>query len=159
MRKICEQFLVVTGCCLAICWTSPIAAKDLEYEFQATLNSGPLAGTQFSGSFSYDSSKSAGVGTEYIGLSTLDFSLFGIPFTKTDLRQGGQVILQDGTLSYFTAAFFPPPPVNSPVNDIAFGFGGPGIIGYVVTGGIFGDGVYVTAPVPEPSALAMLLAG
>jgi hypothetical protein len=65
------------------------------------------------------------------------------------------VILEDGLLSFFTAAFFPPPPLSSPVSDIAFGFGGPGIIGYITPPEEFGAGTYTLSPasIPEPASV------
>ena len=70
------------------------------------------------------------------------------------------MITPNGAPSYFTAAFFPPPPDNSPVQDIAFGFGGPGIIGYDQEG-VSGGGAYVlrSAAVPEPTSLGLLAVG
>jgi hypothetical protein len=111
--------------------------------FTADLTTGTLAQTEFYGSFSYDIAGTTGIGTEYISLTALAFTLDGVDFTKTDLNQGGQVITQDGYPSYFTGAFTPPP--KSPITDIAFGFGGPGIIGYS-TPGVFGAGTYQLVP-------------
>ncbi len=129
-------------------------ATTIPFTFDASLQTGTLSGTQFSGTASYDNQGETGVGTEFFTLTSLNFSLLGFPFTRADISQGGQAILQDGTLSYFTAAFFPTSP-SSPVTDIAFGFGGPGIIGYVTSGENFGSGVYTITPVPEPSTLLL----
>ncbi len=141
--------------CLAIlaAHASPIA-----FTFSASLDTGTLAGTQFTGAASYDSQGSTGIGTEYFTLTSLNFNLLGESFTRADINQGGQAILQNGTLSYFTAAFFPTG--SGPVNDIAFGFGGPGIIGYSVPPGFNpGLGSYTIettpSPVPEPSTLVL----
>jgi hypothetical protein len=73
----------------------------------------------------------------------------------SQVSQGGQAITQDGVLSYFTAAYFPS---FGPVNDIAFGFGAPGIIGYSVGPGFnFGSGTYVIqSSVPEPPTVVLL---
>ncbi|WP_224095569.1 PEP-CTERM sorting domain-containing protein [Nostoc sp. MS1] len=124
----------------------PTQAAIVTYGFDTLLTSGSLQGTKFPGTFSYDNSQQTGIGQEYISLTSLNFTVLGTPFTKADLSQGGQVILNNGTVDYFTAAFF------SPFN-IAFGFGGPGIVGYVAPGGTggFGSGVYTirAATVPE----------
>jgi len=153
---------VVAGTALAW-WTlgiAPSIAAVIPFAFDATLQTGPLAGTVFSGNAGYDNAGETGHGQEFLPLSTLFFTLDGVAFTRADISQGGQAILQNGTLSYFTAAFFPPPPDGSPVSDIAFGFGGPGIIGYVVTPNQFGSGIYTfTAAVPEPSPMAPLMLG
>ena len=131
--------------------TSPAKATIVEFDFDASLQTGVLAGTSFPGTGSYNTASVTGVGQEFVSLASLEFSLLGILFTASDIKQGGQAILQDGVLSYFTAAFFPPPPSGSPVSDIAFGFGGPGVIGYITPPQDFGGGVYTLIPVPAPS--------
>jgi hypothetical protein len=114
----------------------------IDLTFHAILDSGTMAGTTFDGTVSYDLTSTTGVGTEYITLTTLAFEIDRVAFTKANLNQGGQMITQDGYPTYFTGAFTPPP--GSPVNDIAFGFGGPGVIGYSTPGfiGVFGAGTY-----------------
>jgi hypothetical protein len=136
-------------------------ATIVQFGFDSALQTGPLAGTQFPGTGSYDTSGVTGIGQEFVTLTSLNFTL-GVPFTKSDIFQGGQAILQDGVLSYFTAAFFPPPPNGAPVDDIAFGFGGPGVIGYLVRP-TFGSGIYTltnviaTEPLSAPIFAAALL--
>lgn len=144
----------------SLCFATPLAAhaSPVDFTFQASLDTGALAGTHFTGTASYDSTGSSGVGTEYLTLTSLNFSLLGELFTRADISQGGQAILEDGTLSYFTAAFFPSGP--GPVNDLAFGFGGPGIIGYSVPPGFNpGAGSYTVQitsnPIPEPPTLVL----
>jgi hypothetical protein len=128
-------------------------------ELDGTLTTGTLAGTPLSGLFSYNAAAATGVGTEFLGLLAFDVNLLGVHFTRADIDQGGQVILQNGELQNVTAAFFPPPPSGTPVNDIAFGFGGPGIIGYVEHA-TFGSGTFTLTPVtptPEPASALLLL--
>ena len=134
-------------------------AATVDFQFNAALQTGALAGTDFSGTASYDNQGETGSGTEYFSLTSLNFTLFGVSFTKADIDQGGQVILQDGALFDFTAAFFPPPPANAPVSDIAFGFGGPGIIGYFTVPDSAGSGTYTLTAVPEPAAFGVCLLG
>lgn len=137
------------------------AASIVTYGFAATLDTGALQGTSFSGSFAFNNAGATGVGQDFLTLTALDFNLLGTRFTLADIGQGGQAFLQDGRLVYFDAAFFPSSP-TSPVSDIAFGFGGPGVIGYVARNaeGI-GLGAYVitASPVPEPSSLALIALG
>lgn len=137
------------------------AASPVTYGFAATLDTGALQGTSFTGSFAFDPAGATGVGQDFFTLTSLDFNLLGTRFTRADINQGGQAILQDGRLLYFTAAIFPKSP-TSPVSDIAFGFGGPGVIGYIARSapGI-GLGTYVitASPVPEPNSLALLALG
>jgi hypothetical protein len=136
---------------------SVAGASTVQFSFDAMLQTGPLVGTEFPGTGTYDTTGVTGIGQEFVSLASLDFTL-GVPFTRSDIRQGGQAILQNGVLSYFTAAFFPPPPSGSPVSDIAFGFGGPGIIGYITPPSNFGSGTYTitSLSVPEPGAALIL---
>jgi len=135
----------------------PAQAMPVGFDFAASLQTGALAETTFRGTGSYDTTGTTGVGEEFVTLTWLQFSLLGVPFTRADIDQGGQAILEDGVLSYFTAAFFPPPPDNSPVSDIAFGFGGPGIIGYFTSPDVAGSGTYTVSSlgIPEPPAVAV----
>lgn len=134
-------------------------ADMIHFQFDATLNTGPLAGTVFPGTGSYDNEGETGIGQEFFSLTSLDFTLLGASFTRADIDQGGQAILNDGVMFTFTAAFFPPPPTTS-VSDIAFGFGGPGIIGYTVLGSSdIGSGSFTLTSVPEPAALNIALLG
>lgn len=160
-RVLCAMTVTtVLGLCLA---NQPAFGTIIGYTFDATLETGPLGGTAFSGSLSYDDASATGVGKEFLELTSLDFTMLGVSFTRADVKQGGQAILEDGVLSYFTAAFFPPPPDNSPVSDIAFGFGGPGVIGYTTPPGFtnFGSGQYTLHPsaIPGPSTLACVALG
>jgi hypothetical protein len=150
-RQVAVAVLIIVLSAFVSC----AGATPIPFTFDASLQTGPLSGTQFSGTASYDNQGETGIGPEFLPLTSLNFSLLGFPFTLADISQGGQAILQDGTLSYFTAAFFPASP-PSPVNDIAFGFGGPGIIGYSTPPGFnFGEGVYTVTPIPEPPTLLL----
>lgn len=135
-------------------------AAAFHKSFNAVLDSGDYAGTSFTGTFSYDDTGATGVGTDYLGLKSLRFSLFGTTFTQADIDQGGQVILQDGAFFDFTAAIFPPTPWPSPVSDIAFGFGGQGVIGYIGPSNQIGLGHYVVedAAVSEAPSLPLFAA-
>jgi hypothetical protein len=108
----------------------------------ASLTTGSLAGTNFPVSFSYDSSQVSPVGDSYVQLNSFDFTPLGVPFSRQDIFQGGQAIFQDGTLNNVTASFQVILPPNSPVQNITFGFGGPGVIGYIDLGGQFGMGSF-----------------
>lgn len=135
---------MLIACCSA--FPSGARAATIEFQFDSSLQTGALAGTQFTGLASYDNSGITGIGTEYLTLTSFNFTLLGTTFTQADISQGGQAILQNGTLSYFTAALFPADP-PAPVNDIAFGFGGPGVIGYSTPPGL----TLARAPTPFKS--------
>jgi hypothetical protein len=110
---------------------------------QASLDTGTLAGTRFSVSFSYDGSQVQPVGESYVPLNSFDFTLLGVQFTRQDIFQGGQVIFLDGVITDVTASFQVILPPNSPVQNITFGFGGPGVIGYIDRNGQFGSGSFL----------------
>lgn len=151
-------------CFLAICGAFLLSlatnaqADSITSFLDASLTSGSLSGVNFAVSFSYDNSSLTSTGQEFLSLLSFDFTLLGTQFTRADIKQGGQAIFQDGTLEYVTAAFFPPPPANAPVSDIAFGFGGPGVIGYI--DGQFGEGSYsLVSTTSEPPTLVSLVLG
>jgi len=128
----------------------------------ASLTTGSLAGVNFTFSFSYDDAALAGSGQEFLSLTSFDFTLLGTPFTLADVTQGGQAIFQSGVLQNVTAAFLTIPPRTAPVFDIAFGFGGPGVIGYIDLAHNFGSGTYSSSlpvNVSEPPTLYNLALG
>jgi hypothetical protein len=109
----------------------------------ASLDDGSLAGTTFSVVFSYDADQVSDTGDSYVQLNSFDFQLLGVSFTRDDIFQGGQVIFRDGVLDDVTASFQVRLPPDSPVSNITFGFGGPGVIGYVDLDGQYGNGSFV----------------
>lgn len=138
-------------------WLS--AASSLEAgpivpgQFLATLTTGSLAGLTFPVTFSYDAGQVNPAGDSFITLSSINFTLLGVAFAKGNILQGGQVILHNGVLENVTASFQGPPlPPNPPVENITFGFGGPGVIGYQDLNGQFGNGSFTF--VPESSMIA-----
>jgi hypothetical protein len=107
--------------------------------------------------FSYDSNKVNPVGQSFVPLESFDFVLLGVPFTLNDHFQGGQAIFEDSVIENVTASFQVFLPPNSPVNNITFGFGGPGVIGYIDLNNQFGSGTFTFASaVPEPGLLPLL---
>ena len=108
----------------------------------ASLRSGSLAGTSFAVSFTYDASQPPAQGQVFLQLITFSFTLRGIPFTRNEIFQGGQVVLRDGKFENVTASFQVRLPPNSPVNNISFGFGGDGVIGYIGPAGNYGTGTF-----------------
>jgi hypothetical protein len=56
-----------------------------------------------------------------------------------------------------TASFQVILPPNSPVKNITFGFGGPGVIGYIDLDNQFGSGTFTfVSTVPEPGLLPLV---
>src|SRR5262249_48217989 len=108
----------------------------------ASLDAGSLAGTKLLVSFSYDPLQVQPVGDSYVQLNSFDFTLLGVPFTKHDIFQGGQVIFQDGVITNVTASFQVFLPPKPPVQNITFGFGEARGIGYIDLNGQFGSGFF-----------------
>jgi hypothetical protein len=110
-----------------------------------SLDDGSLAGTQFTVSYSYDADQVAPVGESWIPLNSFDFRLGDAYFTRDWIFQGGQVIFRDGVIENVTASFQQFMPPNSPVKNITFGFGGPGVIGYIDNSDQDGNGSFTFA--------------
>ena len=127
---------------------APAARSEIVIShLNAILNTGSLAGTKFTVSFSYDSSQVSPSGDSYVQLIAFDFTLLRIPFTRYDIFQGGQAIFRDGVINDVTASFQVILPPNSPVLNITFGFGGPGVIAYIDLSGQYGDGSFTIGDV------------
>jgi hypothetical protein len=111
----------------------------------------------FPATFSYDSNEVNPIGESFVTLQSFDFVLLGVPFTRNDIFQGGQAIFENGVIENVTASFQVVLPPNSPVNNITFGFGGPGVIGYIDLNDQFGSGTFTFASsVPEPGSFPLL---
>lgn len=130
------------------------AASIVSGSFNASLNTGSLAGTMFPVLFSYDASQVTGHGDDFVQLASFNFTLLGVPFTRDNIFQGGQVIFRNGVLDNVTASFQVFLPPNSPVKNITFGFGGPESIAYIDPDNQFGKGSFTF--VSEPSSLVAL---
>ena len=146
-------------------FAEPAGATTITSYSDASLTSGPLAGTNFTISFSYDNSSLAGVGQEFLFLQSFNFTLLGTQFTLADIGQGGQAVFENGSLYLVEASFLPEPPQSPVVTSLAFGFGGPGIIGYADSDGQPGEGSYTlvspagSVSTPEPGTLFTLIFG
>jgi hypothetical protein len=150
-RRLSARRMLTATCAVIACVAAGAAeAAPVNLFLNASLSTGSLQGTSFSVSFSYDNSSLTGQGQEFLFLQSFDFTLLGTHFTRADIDQGGQVIFQNGTPENVTAAFFP----LAPVRDIAFGFGGPGIIGYLDSNRQFGGGSYSISSFASSSSSA-----
>jgi hypothetical protein len=135
----------------------PARADLVKDTLNASLTTGSLAGTLFPATFSYDSSAVNPIGDSFVTLESFDFILLGVPFSRSDIFQGGQAIFENGVIENVTASFQVILPPNSPVETITFGFGGPGVIGYIDLAHEFGSGTFSFAStVPEPPSLMLL---
>ncbi len=153
IQKTLGALLVLAPFCTSSAFSAIISSG-----FNALLDTGSLSGTTFPVSFSYDNTGIAPTGDSFITLNSFDFMLLGTSFHKSDILQGGQVIFHNGTLNNVTASFQVILPPSPPVENITFGFGGPGVIGYIDNGGQSGTGSFTFTAAPEPVALSILLA-
>jgi hypothetical protein len=133
------------------------AATIVSASLSALLTTGSLAGVSFPVSYSYDASQVLPVGDSFINLESFDFTLLGVPFHRSDIFQGGQVIFRNCIEENVTASFQVILPPNSPVENITFGFGGPGVIAYIDLSNQFGQGTFAFGTVPEPATAPLLL--
>jgi hypothetical protein len=145
--------------CAAVSAAFAVAAPIVNGMLNASLDTGSLAGNTFAVSFSYDAGQVQPTGQTFVALSSIDFELLGTPFDKSGITQGGQAVFQDGAIFNLTASFQSPMPPGSPVSNITFGFGGPGIIGYIDDNGMFGSGAFTFVPVAAPEPAYSLLTG
>jgi len=91
--------------------------------------------------FSYDAGQIQSAGYSAISLNSFDFVLSGAPFDRSEISEGGQVLL---TASYQSVL------PMSPVRNIKFGFGPPGTLEYIDLNDQPGTGVFTLASLPEP---------
>ena len=153
MSRTNRCFLATLAACVALAGTVN-AVPIVNSTLNASLDTGSLAGVKFPVSFSYDAGLVQPVGDSYVNLLSFDFVLLGVPFNRSEIFQGGQAMFHDGILENVTASYQVTLPPMSPVANITFGFGGPGVIGYVDLKGQFGLGSFSFGPpVPEPSTL------
>jgi hypothetical protein len=133
--------------------STAMATRIVPGGLNASLDTGSLAGTRFPVSFSYDADQVSPIGDSFVGLNSFNFTLLNVSFTQDNILQGGQVIFRNGLLDNVTASFQGPSlPPQSPVENITFGFGGPGVIGYIDLNGQFAVGsfTFVSTAVSEP---------
>ena len=142
MRQITNRTWTFIAVLLMLAASRVGAQNIVSCTFDASLDDGSLAGTTFPVTFSYDADQVLPTGESYISLTTFDFTLFGVPFTRSDIFQGGQVIFRDGVMDNVTASFQVRLPDGSPVNNITFGFGGSGVLGYTDLDWQFGLGSF-----------------
>ena len=140
MFKLATNWLWLAILLCAVSTTGAHAENIVYATLNASLDNGSLAGTTFQIVFSYDADQVADTGDSYVTLNSFDFTLLGVPFTRSDIFQGGQVIFQDGVFQNVTASFQVILPPNAPVQNITFGFGVPMGIAYIDLDGQFGSG-------------------
>jgi len=139
MRKSAISRCTALPLCLV--FSGAVRAENIVFaSLNASLNDGSLAGTTFQILFSYDADQVADTGDSYVPVKSFDFTLLGVPFTRNDIFQGGQVIFRDGVLQNVTASFQVILPPGAPVQNITFGFGDPMGIAYIDLDGGFGTG-------------------
>src|SRR5215468_5709676 len=103
LGRRCSQMLLV---CMVLSATQRGAAQQIvSGTLLASLKTGSLAGITFPVSFSYDATGAPPQGQVFLPLTTFNFILRGTTFTRSNIYQGGQVILRDGGFENVTASF------------------------------------------------------
>ena len=157
-RLAALQRLLITVLVATITVGSSVSAQTSPAFLDAVLTGGSLAGTRFGVSYSYDVSQVLPTGDSFIALTSFNFSLLGVSFTRNDISQGGQVIFRNGVLNNVTASFQGVMPAASPVTNITFGFGGPGVIAYIDRANNYATGTFAFVVTPEPATIWMFIA-
>lgn len=162
--KITRLTALLVALSTALVMTQGVAtASPLTYGYSGTFDTGPLSGTSYSGTFTYDTAGSPNLQTNI----SLTFSLFnsfdsrqieahpsGIPlFTLVDARQTG------GSSLHLSITHFVSPELDQPLPPIEFSslFFSPDPNFTVVS--IDNDMFVTPSPVPEPGTLLLLATG
>jgi len=122
------------------------------------LDSGHFLGQAFAGTFSFDDVTLSGSGEEWLAVDSLSLNFAGMDYTLADADAPAEVSFLDGAflgLSFSTTAS------RDPQISFVAGFSGLGeaFVAYDTSLGLSGAGDAIYAPVPEPDAYALLLAG
>jgi hypothetical protein len=140
MRTFAAALLAASFVCCSP--TAPGKATPGTLQLTASLDDGTLTGAKFTVTLSYDPALVASKGQSFVQLQSFDFTLLGARFSRSYINQGGQVVFLDGVFQNVTASFQGVMPPNAPVLNITFGFGGPGVIGYIDHAGQAGRGTF-----------------
>lgn len=137
----------------------PAQAALKTYSFTGALDSGAFIGETFAGQFSYEDTALTGIDSEYLNVSTLDFSFHQRAFTQDDAAAATEVAFMDGVfrgLSFAVTSFDPKFALTPGVVDMSDAY-----FAYQPNVGTSGYGsvAYTLAPVPEPATSLMMLAG
>jgi len=149
--QLLARLIAIILSCSFVAAATPIVTSTLN----TTLTTGSLAGTTFPVVFSYDAGQILPTGYSYSQLDTFDFNLLGTPFDEAEIFQGGQVEFLNGVFSSVTASYQVHLPPGSPVENITFGFGGPGFVAYIDNMDQYGMGSFTlaTSAAPETSTV------
>jgi hypothetical protein len=129
------------------------SAQAATVSFGGIIEDGLLAGTAFSGQFSYDETALV-LDTEWLPLTGLDFSLAGKSYTLAEALSGStSVSFSGGSILGIDATYGN----NTDYVVLSSAFGSP-YLAYGA-GADFGGGSYSISAVPEPGTWALSLAG
>lgn len=130
------------------------SAQAATYNFGGTIDAGPLSGTSFSGSYSFDASQITGADFEQIALSAFSLNLNSQTFTlnpSATADYGAGVFLG---LSYSFSGAGYTLDMTSGSMDLSDAF-----LHHQTAGGIESTGGYSISAVPEPESYALMLGG
>lgn len=138
-------------------------AATSHFSLQGVVDSGPLAGQAFSGSFAYDAADATPAFSGDLPLSAFNLQFAGSLFTLATADAPPTATFADGAflgLAYADvdsadAAMRP----RVTLQPGFFAFAGEALLAYEGDGGATGFGSYSISAVPEPGQWALLLAG
>lgn len=160
-----SKLLRLSTLALALCAALPAAqAATHAYNFSGAMDSGAHNGSNFTGSLSFDDAGLTGIGDEWLNAASVSFSFLGNTWTLGHAAPGSmaEVAFTDGA---FLGLSFSVNAPNLGFSLMPASFGDPAWIAYdviqngQVVSGLSGAGTVIYAPVPEPDASSMLLAG
>ncbi|PKO33537.1 MAG: PEP-CTERM sorting domain-containing protein [Betaproteobacteria bacterium HGW-Betaproteobacteria-7] len=132
------------------------AAQQL-WNVSGSLDSGYFAGQSFAGQFSFDDASLTGFGDEWLAVDSLALNFAGMAYTLADADVPAEVSFFDGA---FLGLSFSASGLDPQITFITgFSALNEAYVAYDTSLGLSGAGDAIYAPVPEPDAYALLLAG
>lgn len=83
-NKLSQVLITATTLAMGTFTIQTAQAAILNFDVNVNIDSGPLNGESYSGSFRYDNSSLTGVGDESVALSSIDFNFFGVDYDENN---------------------------------------------------------------------------
>lgn len=163
MHSVPARTLLASLALAALLGSGLAQAASSPFQLTGSADSGPLAGTAFSGRFAYDASAVAGSFSGPVTLLEFQLQFAGQTYTLASADAPASAWFEAGQFIGLDIADVDSPDadqrpwvslVPSLTGDMADAF-----LAYEVAGGLGGFGSYSVSAVPEPGQWALLIAG